>query len=75
MLIINRMPARGLLSAEMSEAISQLGFPVAQTRLGNRVAFASSMGAGSTVLESAPASKGAAEMEALTQELSVLLTK
>ena len=61
------------MSAEMSEAITQLGFPVAQTRLGNRIAFASSMGVGSTILESAPASKGAAEMQALTQELFVQL--
>ena len=75
LLIINRMPARGTLSAELSEAIAQLGFPVADTRLGNRVAFASGMGVGSTILESAPGSKGAAEMQALAQEILAQLPK
>ena len=75
LLIINRMPARGSLSAELSEAITQLGFPVANTRLGNRVAFASGMGVGSSILESAPASKGAAEMQALAQEILARLRR
>lgn len=68
-LIVNRLPPRASLSAEMIEAIAQLGFPVAEARLGNRVAFASSMGVGSTVLEAAPSSKGAVEVQALAQEL------
>lgn len=68
-LIINRIPARASLSADMVDAIAQLGFPVAMARLGNRVAFAASMGVGSTVLESAPSSKAAAEVQALAHEL------
>jgi chromosome partitioning protein len=69
LLVLNRVIGRALLTAEMAEAIGRLGHAVAAARLGNRVAFAASMGEGSTVLESAPASPAADEMEALAKEV------
>lgn len=69
LLVINRAQSRAALTQEIGEAILGLGHPAAQTRLGNRVAFAASMGDGLTVMETAPGSKGALEIEALAAEL------
>ncbi|MDR6955651.1 chromosome partitioning protein [Ancylobacter sp. 3268] len=69
LLVINRVLPRVALTQEIAEAISALGHPAAQSRLGNRVAFAASMGAGRTIQETAPGSKGAAEVQALAAEI------
>ncbi|MCS0501878.1 ParA family partition ATPase [Ancylobacter mangrovi] len=69
LLVINRALARVALTQEITEAIRALGHPAAVTRLGNRVAFAASMGDGLTVMETAPGSKGADEVDALAQEI------
>ncbi len=68
-LVVNRVPARARLTAEMLEAMKAFNAVSAQTRLGNRIAFASSMGTGSTVLETEPKGKAAEEIEALASEL------
>lgn len=68
-LVVNRVPARARLTAEMLEAMKKFSAVSAQTRLGNRIAFASSMGTGSTVLETEPKGKAAEEIEALANEL------
>jgi chromosome partitioning protein len=73
LLVINRAIARGGLTQEISEAIRALGHPAAQTRLGNRVAFAASMGEGLTIMETDAGSKGALEVEALAAELVAAL--
>jgi chromosome partitioning protein len=70
LVVVNRVPARARMSDQMIEAITGLGSDVAAARIGNRVAFAASMGEGSTVMEDAPASKGAAEIYALAREIS-----
>jgi chromosome partitioning protein len=67
-LILNRMPPRVSLTSDVLEAIQGL-HAVAEARLGNRVAFADSMGRGVTVLESAPSSKSALEVAALADEI------
>ena len=69
LLVINRALSRVALTEEISAAIRALGHPAAETRLGNRVAFAASMGDGRTILETAPGSKGALEIEALAAEI------
>ena len=69
LLILNRVPARASLTAEMVDDIRALGAALAEARLGNRVAFAASMGEGGTVLETAPGSKGAEEVDALVREI------
>lgn len=74
-LILNRVPPRAALTGEMVDALSKLGPLTAKTRLGNRVAFAASMGDGLTVIESAPSSKAAEEVQALTAELKKILKK
>ncbi|HWT30362.1 MAG TPA: ParA family partition ATPase [Propylenella sp.] len=67
-LIVTRMPARAALNDDMIAAIRSLA-PAAEARLGNRVAYAASMGQGSTVVETAPGGKAAAEVEALAREI------
>jgi chromosome partitioning protein len=68
LLVVNRVPARAASTADMMQAIGALGV-AADTRLGSRVAFAQSMGRGSTVMETAPGSKGALEVAALAEEV------
>jgi chromosome partitioning protein len=68
-MILNRVPPRALLTAEVMDGILALGAGLAEARLGNRVAFAASMGEGGTVLETAPGSKGAEEVDALVREV------
>ena len=69
LLILNRVPSRASLTAEVEADILALGATLAEARLGNRVAFAASMGEGGTVLETDPGGKGAAEVEALVREI------
>ncbi|MDQ0472549.1 ParA family partition ATPase [Labrys wisconsinensis] len=68
LLILNRVPPRAAVTDEMVRAVLAEG-AAAQARLGNRVAFAQSMGEGSTVQEIAPGGKGAQEVEALALEV------
>jgi chromosome partitioning protein len=69
LVVINRVPQRALLAAEMIAAIRALGCVAADAQLGNRVAFAASMGTGRTVLEVEPAGKAALEVVALAAEI------
>ncbi|WP_150523438.1 ParA family partition ATPase [Roseibium sediminis] len=68
-LVMNRVPPRAALTAEMDEAIRSSGYEAFASRLGNRTSFAASMGQGATVMEEAPSSKAAEEMDALIKEL------
>lgn len=72
-LVINRVPPRGTATASVVEAIGGLNAPLAASRLGNRVAFPASMGAGSTVTEDGAGGKAAEEVRALAAELGRLL--
>jgi chromosome partitioning protein len=69
LIVINRALSRALLTAEMIVAAGELGHAVAQTHLGNRVAYPQSMGEGRTVLETAPGGLAAEEVEALAREI------
>ncbi|MCX5495160.1 ParA family protein [Kaistia dalseonensis] len=69
LLVINRALARAGTTDQMLQAIEKLGATVAQTQIGNRVAFATSMGIGGTVLEAAPKSKAALEVLSLSVEI------
>lgn len=73
LIVVNRVPPRGLSSAEVIAAIADLGAPAAATRLGNRVAFSASMGEGSTATETDPHGKAAEEIRALAAEIERLL--
>lgn len=72
LLVMNRVPQRALLTAEMRDAIAALKAAVADTQLGNRISFASSMGTGSTALETEPKGKAAAEAERLSREIAAI---
>lgn len=74
-LVINRVPPRARLTAEMVEVMKDFDARAANARLGNRVAFASSIGEGSTVLETEPNGKAAEEVDALARELLKRLKK
>lgn len=68
-LLLNRVPPRAALTQEMTEAIAKSGFEIFEARLGNRTAFASSMGTGRTVMEVAPSGKASKEIAAFISEL------
>lgn len=72
MMVLNRVPARARLTAEIEAALAEFDAPLAQGRLGNRVAFAESFGRGATVLEAAASSVAAGEVRALAEELRKL---
>ncbi len=69
LLVVNRLVQRAALTAEMLAAIADLGHRAAAATVGNRIAFAASMGRGATVMETAPGSKGAAEFTAVADEV------
>lgn len=71
--ILNRVPPRARVTEEMVEALKDFGATSANARLGNRVAFAASMGQGSTVLETQLSAKAAEEVDALAKELQKLM--
>ncbi|WP_346914069.1 ParA family partition ATPase [uncultured Roseibium sp.] len=69
LLVLNRVPPRASLTKEMTDAIASSGYDALDARLGNRTGYASSMGQGHTVTETAPSSKAAEEVAALIKEL------
>jgi chromosome partitioning protein len=69
LLVLNRVPPRALLTATMITRLGQYKVRVAKSTLGNRVAFAESIGAGRTVLETKPHSVAAAEVRHLAAEI------
>lgn len=69
LIVINRAISRALLTAEMIAAAGELGHAIADTHLGNRVAYPQSMGEGRTVLETAAGSAAADEVAALAREV------
>lgn len=73
LLVMNRAARRAKLTAEVARQLEGYDVPRAQTVLGNRVAFAEVLGAGSGVSEAAPSSPAAGEIEALLDELGAIL--
>lgn len=68
-LVLNRVPPRGRLAAEVIEEAFKLGVPVAASRLGNRVALADAIGKGLGISELEPGGAGNAEFRALAAEI------
>jgi chromosome partitioning protein len=69
LLIMNRVVHGTLLGAEIAREIAAMGHPVSTTEIGNRIAFAASMGIGKTVMETHPNSPAAAEIYDLAIEV------
>src|SRR5262249_57469113 len=65
LLVLNRVPARALLTAAMRERLSDYDVGLAQSGIGNRVALAAAFAEGKGVSESAQASLAAAEISSL----------
>ena len=70
-LVLNRVPPRAALTEEAIAVMQKFDSFTADTRLGNRIAFAGCMRNGSTVFESNPGSKAAIEAGRLAQEIDV----
>ena len=69
LVILNRMPPHARLSDDVIAEAKSMGWPLAHTCLGNRVAFASSLMAGKCVTEDMPSSLAAAEIRLLAREV------
>jgi chromosome partitioning protein len=70
LLILNRVPPRAALTAQMLKVIEALGPAAAESQIGNRIAFAECMGCGKTINETDPSSKGTEEVVALAKEVA-----
>lgn len=68
-LVLNRVPPRARLTEEITAMIGGFRAPLAAGRLGNRVAYAESLGCGSTVMEMGGNGTAAEEVRALAAEL------
>jgi chromosome partitioning protein len=69
MMVLNRVPPRGNLTARMITKLGGYKVSVAKAALGNRIAFAEAMASGRTALETKPSSVAAKEITALAAEL------
>jgi len=69
LLVLNRVPPRGRAADEVRAEIRRQGWPLAMAGLGNRQAFAASVGEGRGVAESAPRSPAGEEAAALAEEV------
>ncbi|OJX74801.1 ParA family partition ATPase [Magnetospirillum sp. 64-120] len=71
--VFNRTPPKGKLVDAVKAKILQAELPVAETVLGNRVAFAASMMEGKGVVESNPRHTATKEIKALAVEIGTKL--
>lgn len=69
-IVLNRVPPRGKLAGEMIAAMRDFGGDIAGAALGNRVAYAESLGRGLTVLERGGNAKATEEITGLAAELA-----
>lgn len=69
LLVLNRVPPRSKLVEEMKERLDMEMWPMAATSLGNRTAFAASLGDGLGVTEYQKKGAAAEEIRALAQEV------
>ena len=69
LLVLNRVPPRANLTDEMIFEIKDYGAGIAQSRIGNRVAFAGAMLKGLGVTELQPRGLAAQEIRALAKEI------
>lgn len=69
LLVLNRVPSRANLTEAMRAELAGLGVPLAEARIGNRVALAAALAEGKGIFEAAPASAAAQEIAALAAEV------
>lgn len=73
LLVLNRVPPRANLTAQMITKLGGYKVTVAKSTIGNRVAFADAMVSGRTALETKASSVAAKELRALANELAKAL--
>lgn len=73
LLVLNRVPPRGRAADRIRAEIAAAGWPLAMAALGNRQAFAASIGEGRGVAETAPGSPAGLEIAALAKEVAARL--
>jgi chromosome partitioning protein len=73
LLVLNRVPARALLTAAMRERLADYDVGLAHSGIGNRVALAAAFAEGKGVAETAQAALAAAEIASLADEVLQLL--
>ncbi len=71
--VLNRVPPRGGVIEDMASRLEEDGAELLESRIGNRVAFASAFGDGAAVTETARGSKAAEEIRALAAAIRRLL--
>jgi chromosome partitioning protein len=69
LLVLNRIPSRARLTAQMEAEVMALGVAIAQTQIGNRIVYAAALAEGLTALDAAPDSSAGLEMQALADEI------
>jgi chromosome partitioning protein len=69
LLVLNRVPSRANLTEAMLAKLADLGAAVADSRIGNRVALATSLAEGLGITEAAPSSRAAEEIVAAAEEI------
>jgi chromosome partitioning protein len=69
LVVLNRMPPRGNAAAMIRREIERLAWPMARQYVGNRQAYAATMGMGLSVIEVAPTSIAAQETDGLASEI------
>ena len=69
LLVLNRVPARAKLTGVLQGALNALDVPLAEARIGNRVALAAAINEGQGILEYEPSSAAAREIKALAEEV------
>jgi chromosome partitioning protein len=69
LVVVNRVPPRARLADELERRIRDLGAPVARTRIGNRIQFASALFEGLGVTEQARRTRAAEEIRELAAEI------
>ena len=69
LLVLNRVPPRANLTEAMLTKLADLGAAVADCRIGNRVALATSLAEGLGITEAAPSSRAAEEIVAAAEEI------
>jgi len=73
--IINRKIVNTAIASEAVEVLKDYPYPVLAASISQRIAFAESLNIGSTVLETAPKSIAASEINAVVDELLQTLEK
>jgi chromosome partitioning protein len=69
LIVLNRVPARSRAADAVAAEVASMGVPMADSRIGNRVALASALHRGKGITEYEASSIAAHEIEALAQEI------